>query len=109
MQFLLALFPFLALIAYASPIVKRADNQLIQSTTSKRCLSPASGAAGVVNGQIGIETNIVSIDCDDAATWDISPGSGSVILSGTDYALDAGADPEATGGLKVSGIKLAQG
>lgn len=102
MQYLVSLLPFLATAAFASPIIKRADNQLIQSTLSGRCLSPPSGAAGVADGAVGIETNVVTIDCDDAAAWNISPGSGSVILSGTDYALDAGENPGSTGGVKVS-------
>jgi hypothetical protein len=102
MQYLLSLLPFLATAALASPIVKRADNQLIQSTVSGRCLSPPSGAAGVANGQVGIETNVVTVDCNDAAAWNISPGSGSVILTGTNYALDAGENPGEQGGVKVS-------
>jgi hypothetical protein len=102
MQYLLSLLPFLATAAFASPVIKQADNQLIQSTLSGRCLSPPSGAAGVAVGAIGIETNVVTVDCNDAAAWNISPGSGSVILSGTDYTLDAGENPGSTGGLKVS-------
>jgi hypothetical protein len=102
MQYLFALLPFLAAAAVASPIVKRANNQLIQSTTSCLCLSPTSGAAGVASGALGDETNVVVLDCNDAATWDISPGSGSIILTGTNYALDAGENPGAIGGLKVS-------
>lgn len=102
MQYLISLLPFLATAAFASPIVKRADNQLIQSTTSGRCLSPPSGAAGVANGEVGIETNIVTIDCNDAAAWNLSPGSGSIVLSSTNLALDAGENPGDQGGLKVS-------
>jgi hypothetical protein len=102
MQYLFALLPFLATAALASPIVKRANNQLIQSTTSGLCLSPTSDAAGVASGALGDETNVVVLDCNDAATWDISPGSGSIILSGTNYALDAGENPGAIGGVKVS-------
>lgn len=102
MQYLVALLPFLASAALASPIVKRANNQLIQSTTSGLCLSPTSGAAGVANGAFGDDTNVVVLDCGDAATWDISPGSGSIILAGTNYALDAGENPGATGGVKVN-------
>jgi len=102
MQYLVALLPFLASAALASPIVKRANNQLIQSTTSGLCLSPTSGAAGVANGALGDDTNVVVLDCGDAATWDISPGSGSIILAGTNYALDAGENPGATGEVKVN-------
>ena len=56
----------------------------------------------LANGQVGIETNVVTVDCDDAPTWNISPDTGSVIFSGTDYVLEAEKNPGAAGGVKVS-------
>lgn len=102
MQYLLALLPILASVAYASPVSKRATNQVIQSANSNLCISPASGAAGVANGNVGNDVTLVSIPCEDAATWDISRGSGSIILDGTNYAIDAGENPGDNGALKVS-------
>lgn len=104
MLYLLGLLPFLASATHASPIVKRANNQLIQSVTSGLCISPASGAEGVANGQVGNAANLVSLDCDDAASWDLSRGSGSIILSTTNYAIDIGENPGNTGSLKVRRI-----
>lgn len=101
MQYLLGLLPFLASTAYASPIAKRANNQLIQSATSGLCISPASGAPGVTEGLVGNGANLVSVDCDDAAGWDLSRGSGSIILSTTSYAIDIGENPGDSGSLKV--------
>lgn len=100
MQYLLALLPILATGAFASPIVKRANNQLIQSVTSGLCISPAASAGGIGNG-----VNIISEECDTAAGWDLSPGSGSIVLTGTNYAIDAGENPGASGGLKVCQIR----
>jgi len=91
---LLSLLPI-----FASPI-KRANNQLIVSSRDGKCLSPAGGAAAVSAGQIGNGTPLITMDCATAAGWDISPGSGSVILTGTGFAMDAGI-PGNNGLLKV--------
>jgi hypothetical protein len=91
----------LALATSASP-VKRANNQLIVSSRDQKCLSPAGGAAAVAASQVGNGTPLVTMDCNSAAGWDISPGSGSVILTGTNYAMDAGTTPGNNGLLKVS-------
>lgn len=87
-------------LASASPI-KRANNQLIVSSRDQKCLSPAGGAAAVTAGQVGNGTPLISMDCAQAAGWDISPGSGSVILTGTSFAMDAGTTPGNNGQLKV--------
>lgn len=84
----------------ASPI-KRANNQLIVSSRDQKCLSPAGGAAAVTAGQVGNDTPLITMDCAQAAGWDISPGSGSVVLTGTNYAMDAGNTPGNNGQLKV--------
>ena len=91
----------LALATSASP-VKRANNQLIVSSRDQKCLSPAGGAAAVAANQVGNGTPLVTMDCNSAAGWDISPGSGSVILTGTNFAMDAGTTPGNNGLLKVS-------
>jgi hypothetical protein len=95
-----AYFTLLLSLACASPI-KRANNQLIVSSRDQKCLSPAGGAAAVAAGQITNGTPLVSMDCAQAAGWDISPGSGSVVLTGTSYAMDAGSNPGNNGQLKV--------
>ncbi|KAK4688940.1 hypothetical protein P7C73_g1169, partial [Tremellales sp. Uapishka_1] len=83
----------LSVLAFASatPIAKRASGHLIQSYRTGRCLSPASGKSGLSATADG--TVLTTVDCGSAVLWDISPGSGSVIVSGTSLALDAGVDP----------------
>lgn len=101
MQYLLGLLPFLASVTYASPITKRANNQVTQSANSNLCISPAVGARGVASGNVGNDVTLVSLPCEEAATWDISRGSGSIILDSTNYAIDAGENPGDNGALKV--------
>jgi hypothetical protein len=84
----LTLFTILAQAVVGSPIEtraveKRATNTLIRSGRNGQCLS--LGAGGAFNG-----ARLTTTDCKLATRWDISPGSGSVIVSGTPYALDAG-------------------
>jgi hypothetical protein len=55
----------------------------------------------VAAGSITNGTPLVTMDCAQAAGWDISPGSGSVVLTGTNYAMDAGVTPGNNGLLKV--------
>lgn len=95
-----AYFTLLLSLASASPI-KRANNQLIVSSRDQKCLSPAGGAAAVTAGQVGNGTPLITMDCAQAAGWDISPGSGSVTLTGTSFAMDAGTTPGNNGQLKV--------
>jgi hypothetical protein len=90
----------LSLICTSASPIKRANNQLIVSSRDQKCLSPAGGAAAVSAGQIGNGTPLVSMDCNAAAGWDISLGSGSVVLTGTSFAMDAGV-PGNNGQLKV--------
>ena len=74
--------------ALAAPhLQKRFDNAYILSYRTNLCLTlppgiPPSNGAELITGA-----------CSSASTWEISPGSGSVILKGTNYALDAGTDP----------------
>jgi hypothetical protein len=62
-----------------------------------KCLSlPADASPG--DG-----TPVVSRDCDGqgVSRWDINRGSGSVILTGTNYAMDIGLNPGNNGPLKI--------
>jgi hypothetical protein len=98
---LVALVPLLAL-TNAGPIAKRGVKQLIQAGTSDMCLSTQGGADAVIRGDIQNGTPVVLESCDTAAPWDISPGSGSIILSGTTFALDLGLAPSNNGAVYVS-------
>jgi hypothetical protein len=90
----------LSLLSTSASPIKRANNQLIVSSRDNLCLSPVGGAAAVSTGQVGNGTPLITMDCNNAAGWDISPGSGSVILTGTTFAMDAGV-PGNNGLLKV--------
>lgn len=92
---LLALLPLIA----ATPISKRATNQHIFSGRDGRCLTPdvpLNAKSSITSG-----TPVVSKDCSQAFAWDINYGSGSVFVSGTNFALDAGSTPGNNGALKV--------
>ncbi|WWD21761.1 hypothetical protein CI109_106248 [Kwoniella shandongensis] len=69
------------------PLTKRYTGVKIQSNRSGLCLRP-------VGVRWGDGTQVNSTDCDIGAYWDINPGSGSVILTGTTLALDAGLGTE---------------
>jgi hypothetical protein len=84
----LTLFAVLTQAVVGSPIEsraieKRATNTLIRSGRNGQCLSLGVGA--IQNG-----ARLTTTNCKDATRWDISPGSGSVLISGSPYALDAG-------------------
>ncbi|OCF54000.1 hypothetical protein L486_08507 [Kwoniella mangroviensis CBS 10435] len=65
----------------ASPIQKKYSAAKIQSIRDSLCLAPFSAwQNGTVVGTTG---------CDNGATWEINPGSGSIILHGTNWALQA--------------------
>jgi len=91
---LLALLP--CLLAFPT-VTKRADNQLISAGRDGLCLSLQGGKGTAASNGVPV----VSLPCDQASTWSISPGSGSVIVSGTNFALDAGSNPGNNGALKV--------
>jgi hypothetical protein len=76
----------LAILASASPIAQRDSSMLIESARDGKCLTPSSDI--LENG-----TPIISVDCGAAALWDIVQGSGSIILSGTNFAIDLGLQP----------------
>jgi hypothetical protein len=75
----------------------RATGQLIYAGRDNLCLSIQGGQAA----SPGRGTPVVSIPCDQASIWDINRGSGSIVVSGTRFALDAGSSPENNGALKV--------
>jgi hypothetical protein len=92
---LLALLPTLL----AHPF-KRATGQTISAGRDNLCLSVEGGSAAISSLSAGVK--VVSLPCEQASTWDISSGSGSVVVSGNSgFALDAGSDPGNNGGLKV--------
>lgn len=98
---LFAILPLLALTS-ASPIAKRQSNVLIQSGRNGQCLSVQGGRQAVSAGQLGNDTPVITVDCSSASFWDISRGSGSVLVTGTNYALDLGLNPGNNGNVKVS-------
>ncbi|WVQ72192.1 hypothetical protein IAR50_001738 [Cryptococcus sp. DSM 104548] len=79
---LIALFPLLALTS-ASPIAKRYSGVYIKSGVNGHCLTP-------LYTQFQEGTPITTAACESAKTWDINPGSGSIVLHGTEFAMDAG-------------------
>ncbi|WVQ80077.1 hypothetical protein IAT38_002178 [Cryptococcus sp. DSM 104549] len=96
------LFPLLSALALTSAaptgpspaLSKRYSGVLIQSFHSGLCLSrygprPTDG------------TPVQTVDCQYADRWDISPGSGSIIVTGTNYALDAGTGTENNEPVKI--------
>lgn len=93
---LVAVLPPL-LCATASPIAKRYTGVKIVSGRDGKCLAAAP--------KTSVGSAVTSVDCNSNPSypmlWDINPGSGSVVLSGTDLALDAGSSPGNNGGLKV--------
>lgn len=93
MLFFATFLPLLALVS-ATPLTKRYSGAKIQSSRDSKCLSPNSNDYS--NG-----VQVVTVSCDQAQTWDINPGSGSVILHGTNFALDAGTGSDNNEGVKV--------
>lgn len=89
---LLALIPSL-LSTNALPLTKRYTGAKIQSGRDGQCLT--------VDDKVEDGDRVISADCSGAKTWDINPGSGSIILSGTSFAIDAGENPGNNGGLKI--------
>ena len=80
----IALLAVVAELVVASPLNKRYTNSVIQSGRNGQCLSLPAG----VSASNGV--GLVTTSCNTATRWDINPGSGSVIVSGTNFALDAG-------------------
>lgn len=98
---LISLLPFLALSTAApapSRIGKRYTGVLIQAQRGGECITPdAAFVAEIVDG-----TPVVSKSCDQALTWDVNYGSGSIAVhDATNFALDIGLTPGNNGGLKV--------
>jgi hypothetical protein len=99
---LLALLPALAIIS-ATPILKRETARLIGSGRNPGfCLSVQGGRAAVSAGQVTDGTPVITLGCELASLWDVSKGSGSVLIWGTNHALDIGLTPGTGGRVKVS-------
>ena len=96
---LTALLPLIAAAPTPSPaLAQRSTGQLIISSWDGLCLAVGeSPDAAPYNG-----APVHSVPCYYGSLWDIDRGSGSIILSGTDYALDAGSNPGNNGAVKVS-------
>lgn len=83
----------IASLATASPLPearslnKRYTRVQIQSNRNGECLVPEGAKWG--NG-----FQVITKPCYQATWWDINPGSGSILLSGTSMALDAGTGTE---------------
>ncbi|ORX38866.1 ricin B lectin domain-containing protein [Kockovaella imperatae] len=82
-----ALFALLASSAFATPIQKRYSGVTIRSYRTGTCLNLQAGVT-IQNG-----SPVWVGDCSTATLWDINPGSGSVLVHGTNFALDAGENP----------------
>lgn len=92
----LAALPLLALTAAASPITKRYTGVQIVSGRNGNCLVAAP--------KTGVGSAVYTEPCGSsvaAQLWDINPGSGSVLLTQSNLALDAGSNPGNFGALKV--------
>ncbi|OCF74451.1 hypothetical protein I204_04826 [Kwoniella mangroviensis CBS 8886] len=91
---MLVVLPLLAVVS-ASPVRRFTSAQIVAGRDG-RCLGVQSPA--------GVGSAVSSVACTASGyltRWDINPGSGSVILSGTGLALDAGSTPGNNGALKV--------
>ncbi|KAK6903420.1 hypothetical protein I203_106923 [Kwoniella mangroviensis CBS 8507] len=84
---LIALSLLSLISASPTPIQKRYTGVKIQSYRDGYCLLPYGPHQ--YNG-----VQVKTTQCQYAPRWDINPGSGSVILSGTNFALDAGTGTE---------------
>jgi hypothetical protein len=90
----------LLFLIYASPTKAKKD-QLIISSLTGQCISPAGGFREVSKEHIRDGTALTTIDCKEAAAWDISYGSGRISLTETSYVMDAGTPAGNNGQLKV--------
>lgn len=92
---LLGLLPALAL---AGPIQKRYSGVLIQANRDGMCLSVSGNQHAAYTDGSGV----YSVDCSQATTWDLNPGSGSILAHNVpQFALDAGSNPGNNGALKI--------
>ncbi len=112
-----SLFTLLSLAAPApvhlNEVTKRAFSQLIYAGRDNLCLSIEGGISRYgtnSNGTTSVDLYnglpVVSLPCNQASTWDINPGSGSVLVAASTptvprFALDAGSYPGNGGALKV--------
>ncbi|WWC59784.1 uncharacterized protein I303_102346 [Kwoniella dejecticola CBS 10117] len=84
---ILALSLLSLVAASPTPIQERYTGVRIQSYRYGYCLVPYGP-----HNYNGVQVR--TTQCQYAPRWDINPGSGSIILSGTEFALDAGTGAE---------------
>lgn len=95
---LLTILP-LVVVTLASPTInlrantRRYTGAYIVSARTGQCLSSIP--------RNGVGAPVFLNDCSNTVRWDINPGLGSVIVSGTDLALDAGVSPGDGQALKI--------
>ncbi|WWD06444.1 hypothetical protein V865_004534 [Kwoniella europaea PYCC6329] len=80
----------------ASPLTKRYSSVKIQSYRSLKCLSPVAPPAEWEDG-----TRVTTVNCTSAVEWDVNPGSDSILISGTNWALDAGTGDQDNAIIKI--------
>ncbi|WVW81160.1 hypothetical protein I302_103151 [Kwoniella bestiolae CBS 10118] len=93
---MLILLPTLLPRTLAASLTKRYSSVKIQSYRSLKCLSPVAPPAEWQDG-----TRVTTVNCSSAVEWDINPGSDSILISGTQWALDAGTGDEDNAIIKV--------
>ncbi|WWD06443.1 hypothetical protein V865_004533 [Kwoniella europaea PYCC6329] len=82
-MYFVTILSLLTLTLVSATPIKRFSGVKIQSYRNRRCLSPVGPTAD--------GTQVTTVDCSRAKTWDINPGSGSVVLhEDPGFALDAG-------------------
>jgi hypothetical protein len=87
----IALCVLLPLIA-ASPVRHLAAREDFVYTQAK-IVSGRNGQCLSINGPLSDGSPVTTNPCYESTLWDISPGSGTVVVSGTNFALDAGGNP----------------
>ncbi|OCF60256.1 hypothetical protein L486_02936 [Kwoniella mangroviensis CBS 10435] len=83
-------------LSLATPLIKRYSSVKIQSYRSLKCLSPVAPPAEWEDG-----TKVTTVNCTSAVEWDINPGSDSILISGTNWALDAGTGDQDNAIIKI--------
>lgn len=97
--------PFLLIFLIHVSLTKGISNQIIVSNRTGECISPIGGDREVARNHIEDGTPLIMMSCDEATGWDISPGSGSIVLNQKDtYAMDAGSIPGDHGRLQVCDV-----
>jgi hypothetical protein len=102
MHILFALVALLPLCLASPTPIKRAEYSGI------RLVSGRDGSCLFLGAANGGGYQVTAVDCNalgESPGWDISKGSGSVIATGTNLALDAGSAPGNNGIVKVGAVR----